>query len=122
VYDQHVPGAPQLREAAWLVPDETVPRDDYAARLLFVRLEEQMDDPHGWTLELFQIQRPNRKARRWYATEAEARTALQAVYTLGEAIGVWWRSKYPGDAELQAQQSTSRSSPGFPRTKPRRAG
>jgi hypothetical protein len=70
-----VAGVPQVREAAWLVPNGTAAHDKYALRLLFVRLEKQMEDPFGWTLEVFQCQRPGRKADRWYPTEDEASAA-----------------------------------------------
>ncbi len=120
MYDEAMPGAPQIREAALLVLVGAAPHDEHVPRLLFARLQEQVEDPFGWTVELLQCQRPGRKARRWYATEAEARAALQAVYTLGEAIGTWRRARY--DAEPRGQQIPSTSSPGFRRTTPRRAG
>jgi hypothetical protein len=80
-----------------------------------------MEDPYGWTVELFQCQRPGRTADRWYASENEARLALQAVYDLGASIGTWRRRTYLSDAELRDQETTVASSPGFRRTKARHA-
>src|SRR6266699_448904 len=73
-------------EAAWLVSPET-PRGAYPTYLMLVRLYEQVDEPGGWTIELFQCQHPQRKADRWYDTETDALTALQAVYKLGGVMG-----------------------------------
>jgi hypothetical protein len=70
---------PQLKAAGWLVPSGTSPDDEYPRRLLFARLEQQMDDPHGWTVELHECGWPARKVKRWYATEDEACAAMGAL-------------------------------------------
>ncbi len=63
-----------------------------------------MDKPNGWTLELRQCQRPGWKGDRGHAVEEEARTALRAVYKLGEEIGTWRRRTYPSDAQSRIQE------------------
>jgi len=41
---------------------------------LFVCLEELVDDPYSWTVEVVQCERPRRKICALYVTEEEART------------------------------------------------
>ncbi len=105
-------------EAAWLVSPET-PRGAYPTYLMLVRLYEQVDEPGGWIIELFQCQHPQRKADRWYDTETDALTALQAVYKLGGVIGTWRRSIPPSDTGGSATGVRSTASPRSRRTKAR---
>jgi len=105
-------------EAAWLVSPET-PRGAYPTYLMLVRLYEQVDEPGGWTIELFHWQHPQRKADRWYDTETDALTALQAVYKLGGVIGTWRRSIPPSDTGGSATGVRSTASPRSRRTKAR---
>jgi hypothetical protein len=80
-----VAGAPQLREAGWFVTG----RDADPVRHLFIRLEERTDGSGTWTVELHLCQarrdRPG-TAMRTYATEADARAALQAIYQLSRHL------------------------------------
>jgi hypothetical protein len=110
-----MPGIPEVKAAGWLVPTGTSPDDEYARRLLFVRLEQEKDEPYGWTVELHECERPGRRVKRWYATEADARTATGVLYQLGEAIGTWRWQTYPRDVT----SAPSGSSPGFARTRAR---
>lgn len=73
-----MPGAPQLREVAWLV---TGPDRD-PVRHLYVRLEERMDGSGVWTLGVRECSGLGRKTMRCYGNEADARDRLQAVYAL----------------------------------------
>ena len=78
-------GAPQLREAGWFVTG----RDADPVRHLFVRLEERTDGSGTWTVELHLCQaRRNQPgaAMQIYATEADARAALQAIYRLSRHL------------------------------------
>jgi hypothetical protein len=78
VYDSVVAGIPQLREAGWLVAPGTRPDDQYPVRLLLVRTYEQMEDSHGWTVEVRETRPPSRKTEGWFASEAEARAAEES--------------------------------------------
>ena len=78
-------GAPQLRETGWFVTG----RDDDPVRHLFVRLEERTDGSGTWTVELHLCQARRTKpgtAKRMYATGADARAALQAIYLLSRHL------------------------------------
>ena len=52
-----------LVEAARLVSAEPAPRDAYPMYLMFVRVEEQLDEPKGWTIEMLQCE----QERAWQA-------------------------------------------------------
>jgi hypothetical protein len=84
-------GLPQIREAAWFV---TGPEHD-PVRHLFLRLEERRDGSGTWTVELFECRgdRGNAgMAMRVYPDEAQARTAVLAIYTLAhhlERLPTW---------------------------------
>lgn len=78
-------GLPQPRESSWFITG----KDSDPVRHLFLLLEERMDGTGIWTLKLrlcLARREDASTAEQQYDTEAQARTALQAIYTLSRYL------------------------------------
>jgi hypothetical protein len=81
---------PRIREVGWFKTGKDGPEGSYryADRHPFLRLQQDMNGPGEWTLELHDCHRgADVRVTRVYDSEHDARTALACVYVLTRHLG-----------------------------------